>query len=90
MFPREGPPEGHLVNPDTYTKIHSLMSLLNSRTAIANFVSAFVNPIDLSVCRIRPECDLNLPAMRGQDAEEEKEREANREERRGEDNANVG
>ena len=49
-----------------------------------------MNPIDLSVCRIRPECDLNLPAMRGEDAEEEKEREANREERRGEDNANVG
>jgi hypothetical protein len=42
--------------------------------------------------RLRPECALNLPGMRGQDSEEEKENSPDREERSadGEDNANIG
>ena len=42
--------------------------------------------------RLRPECVLNLPGMRGQDSEEEKENTPDREERSadGEDNANIG
>ncbi len=46
----------------------------------------------ISVCRISPECVLNLPGMRGQDAEDEKESATDGEDRPadGEDDANVG
>ena len=47
--------------------------------------------IYFDVSRLHPECVLNVPGMRGQEADEEKEGTTEREERSGncEDNANI-